>query len=188
MGRDLGIYVGSDASCGSLGYCCRGLKGLDATVFSTLPASAGLGSSAAFSVSLAAGFLSLVGEIPSTHPHNDPRLTVARDVVENGRESEEVGLPPSVVERLRQLGLSMAGCEGQREVMPVEQKPELYDSKAAEERPGPIAGWSAAELELINEWGLKAERLIHGTPSGIDNSISTFGERGPFIFKHSRIL
>uniref|UniRef100_A0A8I3S398 Mevalonate kinase n=1 Tax=Canis lupus familiaris TaxID=9615 RepID=A0A8I3S398_CANLF len=88
----------------------RTLPSLDITVWSELPTGAGLGSSAAYSVCLAAALLTACEAIPN--PQN------------NGESASR---------------------------------------------------WTMEDLELINKWAFQGERMIHGNPSGVDNTISTWG-------------
>ncbi len=80
-----------------------------------LPLGAGLGSSAAFSVALAASCVKLLSDIESD-------ILLSAD-----REECDVIIPPAPV------------------------------------------------LDLINGWSFAAETLLHGTPSGLDNTASCFG-------------
>ncbi|EFA05256.2 mevalonate kinase [Tribolium castaneum] len=38
-----------------------------------------------------------------------------------------------------------------------------------------LQNFDTTELDLVSKWAFQSERIIHGTPSGVDNTICTFG-------------
>ncbi|NXD77151.1 KIME kinase, partial [Halcyon senegalensis] len=90
--------------------CFRDVPSVDIVVWSELPTGAGLGSSAAYAVCLAAALLTACGAI---------------------------------------------SCP-------------LKEGEAT-------ARWTEEELTLINSWAFQGERVIHGSPSGVDNAVGTWG-------------
>ena len=116
----------------------RELTGLELLISSQLPFGAGLGSSAAYSVCIAAGLMVASGLIRVEEQNYQPDSSLLEEV------------PAVLRDRLRESGLS--------------DKTFVYPN------------FSDSILHDINKLGFEAEKLVHGTPSGIDNSISTFGE------------
>jgi len=101
-------------------------SGVHIAVHSTLPPSAGLGSSAAFATCLVASLLIGFGHIS----------------------------PP----------------------------PHLGDGDTG------VVQLSESDLRLINSWSFVVEKIIHGRPSGIDNSISTYGQNCRSVSRPFKML
>ena len=158
----------------------RELSGLHVTVVARLPASAGLGSSAAYSVCIAAALLCSSGAISKVGLFDslcDSCMDVKDEcATENGQQHTDTS---SVVENSSCAEEAQVRVSGQSTVT-ADCLPEVIVKKIKEcghhksENCRSVV-WNQDELELINKWGFEAEKIIHGTPSGIDNSISTFG-------------
>ncbi|BBN08664.1 mevalonate kinase [Marchantia polymorpha subsp. ruderalis] len=89
-----------------------GLRPLEAVVTSELPVGAGLGSSAAFCVSVSGALLTLAGKL-DFHPQSSDGIRW-KDILDTG-------------------------------------------------------------LDLVNMWAFEGEKIIHGKPSGVDNTVSCYG-------------
>ena len=115
----------------------RVISGLEVFIASHIPFGAGLGSSAAYSICIAAGLMVASNKVPAQY-------------VVVGNSEEDTSLPIPLSDRVRELGVGVELCS-------YSKLPDVV-------------------LNEINRLGLEAEKLVHGTPSGIDNSISTFGK------------
>ena len=144
---------------------CRLLSGLHVTVISTLPFGAGLGSSAAYSVCLSAAFLQAMAAKTSMETHTNVGTTPEKSAPS---PATNTSAQPPVSDNEK----SVLDCES----IPEEIQRRLEKEAGVELGDLGVKAWSQQGLpDSANKWGFAAEKLIHGTPSGIDNSISTFG-------------
>ena len=156
---------------------CRSLSGLHVTIISTLPFGAGLGSSAAYSVCLSAAFLqAMTATYKSSHTcttHADISTPLKQPVPSHALSTNTTERPsPDTVSGSDESALDCGS-------IPQEIQRRLEKEADVKLRGFGVCAWSQRELlDSANEWGFKAEKIIHGTPSGIDNSISTFGMLG----------
>lgn len=131
--------------------------------------SAGLGSSASFAVCLAAGLLKLKEKLQFIAQHEMmedlSQEGVGSGTMEEGtdctasRSSSEVERIPEELALLLEAHSLRSSAQGSKEnctTMSVREFP-------------------SQQLSVINEWAFQCEKLLHGTPSGIDNCISCFG-------------
>jgi mevalonate kinase len=50
--------------------------------------------------------------------------------------------------------------------------------------PHPNPSHETSILKIINDWAYLGEKCIHGNPSGVDNTVATFG--GGVVFRKER--
>ena len=142
------------------------LSGLHITIISTLPFGAGLGSSAAYSVCLSAAFLQAMASKSSAETHTN--ISTKNEQPTSSPSTSASDKPSLPVDN----EMSILDCDS------IPDEIQRILEKEADVKLGNlgIIAWSQQELlDSANKWGFEAEKLIHGTPSGIDNSISTFG-------------
>ncbi|CAG9857769.1 unnamed protein product [Phyllotreta striolata] len=126
-----------------------GRESVRLVVTTDLTTGAGMGSSASFSVSVAAAFLKYLKRL------NPPNKDSPNDDLVGDRPKQSQGSKESQASKESE-GFSAEASQASK------------GSKGS-------SGFSAKELEFISRWAFNAERIAHGAPSGLDNTACTYG-------------
>ncbi|KAK8960407.1 Mevalonate kinase [Platanthera guangdongensis] len=160
-------------------------------VTSELPLGSGLGSSASFCVSLAAALLAITSEV-SVDDANSQWLTLTESNLELlnkwAFEGEKIihGKPsgidntsrykPATVAVTSELPLGVGlGSSSSFCVSLAATLLALTSEVSVDDGNSQWLTLTESNLELVNKWAFEGEKIIHGKPSGIDNTVSTFG-------------
>jgi mevalonate kinase len=124
-----------------------------------LPLGAGLGSSAAFSVAASAALYKLFLLLEDDNGDND------------GNDDDDDGDEKKCSTDGISIGAG-AGTDNNNQRPAKKMKTEFQDTRNKLEQVGQP---TKEQLDTINMLAFYSETLIHGTPSGIDNTVSTYG-------------
>ena len=158
----------------------RYVSGLHFFITSKLPVSAGLGSSATYAVCLAAGLLELKEKLQQgsqQREEGDWREGQDRCGTVDKGTSCAAGTSSSDTEPIPTELVAILEARLQGSCAEVNKK--AFTTTTVRKFP-------SCQLDVINEWALQCEKLLHGTPSGVDNCVSCFG--GVIRFSSGRML
>jgi len=140
---------------------------LSATIASDIPIGAGLGSSAAMSVVFASGLLLYAKRCSIEKMEGSVEENGNLSNMVNGNGNSRLNANENVFNNGNGNILQHGNANGND--IPAQ------NGELSKKTLGSEIEVSIVEKDLICAWALMSEKIMHGTPSGIDNSVATYG-------------